>query len=148
MSRDPDATSRHPAPHAEKLPTGLALFMLFGGPAAWLVQVCLSASMLSWSCYPMTERLPAPMPGYGWTRIGALVLLALCVGVALAAGFVSRAKLNEVKNEKSGGHAELIEVGHGRTRFTALWGVILGFGFTIASLLTLVAFIMVPRCVG
>jgi hypothetical protein len=142
------APDPHPAPHAEKLSTGRALFMLFGGPLAWFVQLCISVPLLGWPCFPAMDRYVVPMPNYAWTRAGAIVLLAACVGVALAAGIVSLSKLREVRNETDGGHAELIEVGHGRTRFTALWGVVLGFGFAIATFLTLIPFLMVSRCAG
>jgi hypothetical protein len=142
------APNPHPAPHADKLSTRRAFFMLFGGPIAWFVQLCGSVWLLGWPCYPMMDRYAQPMPNYGWTRAGAGGLLAICLMVALAAGLVSLAKLREVKDEKAGDHTDLIEVGHGRTRFTAMWGVILGFGFAIASILTIVPFLTVSRCVG
>ena len=101
MSRDSDALSHHPAPHAERL-------------SSW----------------------------------GALAVLLLCALVALAAGLLSWRKLREVKDEHPSDGRHLVEAGHGRTRFVALWGVILGLGFTVATLVTLVAFALVPRCAG
>lgn len=140
--------SHHPAPHAERLSTPMALFMLFGGPLAWFVQLGACVALIDWPCYPMMDRYAAPMPNYDWTRLASVAITVLCAAVALVAGAVSLAKLREVREESAGGHAELIEVGRGRTRFTALWGVVLGFGFALASVLTLVAFLMVPRCAG
>jgi hypothetical protein len=148
MSGEPAASDRHPAPQADRLSSAMAFFMLFAGPIAWFLQLCLGTAMTGWPCFPMTDRLGEPMAGYGWTRIGALVLLLVCALIALAAGLVSLAKLREVRGEKGGGHAELLEIGHGRTRFVAIWGVILGLGFALATLATLVAFAMVPRCAG
>jgi len=141
MSPDP-----HPAPRAASLSTRMALFMLFGGPLAWFVQLCGSVALLGWPCFPMMDRLAAPLPHYGWTRAGAVVLLVVTLAPALIAGFVSWAKLNQVRGEKEGGHEALIEIGHGRTRFTAMWGVILGFGFAIATLLTAIPLLLLPRC--
>ena len=145
MSRAPD---QHPAPHGHKLSTGQAFFILFGGPLAWFVQLCGSVALLGWPCFPMMDRYVEPMPHYGWTRGGAVVLLVLCVAVALATGWLSLAKLREVKDEKEGDHTDLIEIGHGRTRFIAMWGAILGFGFAIASILTIVPFLTESRCAG
>jgi len=141
MSPDP-----HPAPHADKLSTRRAMFMLFGGPLAWFVQLCGSVALLGWPCFPMMDRLAAPLPHYGWTRPAAVALLVVMLAAALVTGFVSLAKLNEVRHEKEGGHTELIEIGRGRTRFTAMWGVVLGFGFALATLLTAIPLLMIPRC--
>lgn len=141
-------SSPHPAPHGHKLSTRRAFFMLFGGPVAWFVQLCGSVWLLGWPCFPMTERYMRPMPHFGWTRPVAIVLLILAMLVALAAGLVSLAKLREVQDEKEGSHSDLIEIGHGRTRFTAMWGVILGFAFAIAILLTVIPFLTVSRCAG
>lgn len=138
----------HPAPHGHKLSTGQAFFMLFGGPVAWFAQLCGSVALLGWPCFPMMDRYVQPIPHYGWTRSGAIVLLVLCLIVSLAAGMVSLAKLREVRDEKEGSHTDLIEIGHGRTRFTAMWGVILGFAFAVAILLTIIPFLTVARCVG
>jgi len=138
----------HPAPHGDRLSTWLAFFILCAGPIAWLVQLCGSAALLGWPCFPMMDRYALPLPNYGWTRGGAIALLVLCLGVAIAAGLVSLIKLAEVRHEKEGDHADLIEIGHGRTRFLALWGVVLSFGFAVAMLLTIVPFLAVPRCAG
>jgi len=141
-------SSPHPAPHGHKLSTPRAYFMLFGGPIAWFVQLCGSVWLLGWPCFPMMDRYVQPMPHFGWTRPAAIVLLVLCTGVALAAGIASLGTLREVREEKEGSHTDLIEIGHGRTRFTAMWGVILGFAFAVAILLTIVPFLTVSRCVG
>lgn len=143
-----DGLTPHPAPHAERIPTTQAFFMLFGGPVAWFAQICIGVTMLSWPCYPTTDRFPVPLPRYDWTRTGAILLSVLCVAIALAAGGMALAKLREVAHEKTGGHGSLIEIGHGRTRFTALWGVILGFGFALAAMLTTIPFLMVSQCAG
>ena len=138
----------HPAPHGHKLSTGRAFFMLFGGPVAWFVQLCGSVWLLGWPCFPMTDRYAVPMPPFGWTRPAAIVLLVVSVAIAVAAGWVSLITLRAVMAEKEGSHTDLIEIGHGRTRFTAMWGAILGFGFAVATLLTIIPFLTVSRCAG
>jgi hypothetical protein len=148
MSPGPESLSHHPAPHARKLSNARAFFILFGGPLAWFVQFNLGVMLSGWPCYPSERRLAAPPPDYDWTRTGAVIVLGLGVLVALAAGFSAQLMLRRVRDEVEGGHAELAEIGHGRTRFIALWGVALGYGSAIAAALTLVAFLLVPRCAG
>lgn len=148
MSRDRQALSHHPAPQTERLSTPMTFFMLFGGPAAWLVQLCIGDALLSWPCFPSISKLSAPTPGYDWTGTAAWALLLAATGVALAATLLSGLRLRELKDEDEGGHAELMHVGHGRTRFIALWGVILGAGFAVATLATVAGFALVPRCAG
>lgn len=139
---------QHPAPQADKLSTGMALTMLFAGPLAWFLQLCASVVLLGWPCFPMMDRLGQPMLHYGWTRLAAAVLLLIALAVAVAAGLLSLRKLREVSDEKEGGHRDLIEIGHGRTRFTAMWGVILSFSFAVVIVLTAIPFLLVPRCVA
>jgi hypothetical protein len=138
----------HPAPHRDRL-TGLrASLLLYTGPLAWFVQLNVGVMMTSWPCFPSMDRLDRPLPGYEWTHIAALAVLVASALVASIAGLLSWRKFVEVREEEEGGHAELIELGHGRTRFVALWGTYLGLGFALATLVTLVAFAMVSRCLG
>lgn len=143
-----DARRPDPAPEAEKLPTGISFFILFGGPVAWFVQTCVAVPMLSWPCYPHADRLASPLLGFAWTRPAAILLSLLCIAISVAAGITARTKLREIGREEEGSDAHLVKVGHGRTRFTALWGLILSFSFAILSALTLIPFLMVSRCAG
>ncbi|MDB5669336.1 MAG: hypothetical protein JWO25_295 [Alphaproteobacteria bacterium] len=148
MSQGPESLSHHPAPDAHKLSSARAFFILFGGPLAWFVQFNLGVILSGWPCYPSDRRLAAPPPDYEWTRAGAMAVLVLALLVAIAAGASAQIMLRRVRDEAEGGHAELAEIGHGRTRFIALWGIALGYGSAVAAALTLVAFLLVPRCAG
>lgn len=148
MSRDRSSLSHHPAPHADRLSTPAASFILLTGPLAWFVQLCTGFMLLSWPCYPGDIRLVEPLAGYGWTRLAALLVLLACALLAAASGAFAWRKYQEVREEREGGHADLIHIGHGRTRFIALWGAILGVGFTLTTLATLAGFALVPRCIG
>ncbi len=140
--------SHHPAPHGDRLSPWRAAFILVGGPAVWLLQLMIGASLSGWSCFPAEERLWSELAGFGWTRTAAIIVIAAAVLVAAASGMAARADWRRVRHEEEGGHAALAEIGHGRTRFIALWGMAFGFGSTLASLITLVAFLLVPRCAG
>ena len=139
---------QHPAPQRDRLSTLAASLMLYTGPIAWIAQICVGEMMTSWPCFPDMDRRSSPVPGYEWAPIGALIVLVSCALAASAAGYASWRKFAEVRDEREGGHDELAEIGHGRTRFVALWGVYLGVGFALASLVTLVAFALVPQCLG
>ena len=115
---------------------------------SWFVQLCGSVALLGWPCFPTTDRFAVPVAHYGWSRTAGIVLLLLCLAVALASAFVGLAKFRQVRDEKEGGKTALIEVGHGRTRFTALWGAIMSFGFALAIAVTAVPFLMVSQCAG
>jgi hypothetical protein len=70
------------------------------------------------------------------------------VFIAMVAVWVSWRNLRKTHDEHPGGHGHLMETGTGRTRFLALWGVMLGGGFALASVVTGVAFAVLPRCAG
>ncbi|MGN6818741.1 MAG: hypothetical protein ACTHJR_08725 [Sphingomonas sp.] len=138
----------HPAPHRNKLSSWTASVLLYTGPLAWVLQICVGEMMTSWPCYPDMDRRTAPIAGYEWTWLGAIVVLALCALAACVAGLLGWRKFREVRDEREGGHEALLEIGHGRTRFISLWAAYLGLGFALATLVTLVAFILVPPCLG
>lgn len=148
MTRRADALSRHPAPRSDEISTGMTAFILFTGPLAWFTQFCVGFALISWPCFPDESRRVLPIAGYGWSGGAALILLLACALLAIVSGFVAWRLLRRVADEAPGGHAHLIEAGHGRTRFVALWGTILGVGFSIATLATLAGFALVPRCAG
>jgi hypothetical protein len=148
MSADHATLSHHPAPHRERATSVEIAFGLLGGPVAWFAQLCAGFALSSWPCFPNDQLMRVPAPGFSWTwnAIGLVSLAAL--GVALSAMFVSRRLLLRTRDEDHGGHAHLVEVGAGRTRFLALWGTIAGGAFAVATAFTGVAFFILPRCAG
>ena len=138
----------HPAPRRDRLSPWTASLLLYTGPVAWLVQIGVGEAMTSWPCFASAERRTIAMPGYGWMWIGAIAVLVLCALAASVAGWLAGNKFRDVREERKGGQDELVSVGCGRTRFVALWGIYLGLGFALATLVTLVAFILVPPCLG
>ena len=77
-----------------------------------------------------------------------VVLLIASVVIAIAAFFAAYGNFQRTRDEGHGGHAHLMEVGTGRTRFIALWGMLLGAGFAVATVIDAVAFLVLPRCAG
>ncbi|OJU22563.1 MULTISPECIES: hypothetical protein [unclassified Sphingomonas] len=115
-----------------------ASLLLCTGPIAWLVQLCVGAMMTSWPCFPETERRLAPLPGYRWTYAAAIALLVTCALAAALAGVMSWRRFAAARGDAT----------EERTRFIGLWGMCLGAGFALATLITLVAFLLVPQCLG
>lgn len=137
-----------PAPQAHRLSSLGASVLLYTGPLAWLAQLMLGEMLTSWPCFPGPQHLDAPLAGYDWTRLASILLLLACALAAWGAGFASWRVFCSVRDEGKGGHDTLVEIGDGRTRFIALWGVYLGVGFGIVTLVTLAGFATVPRCLG
>lgn len=148
MSTQDTTLNHHPAPHRDKAPVFQSGFGLLGGPLAWFVQLCVGYALSSWPCFSHDERRVAPLNGYEWTwaALGGVSLAALVV--AIAALYVSANIYRRTRNEQRGNHWHLLEVGSGRTRFLALWGMIGGGGFAIAISFTAVGFFILPRCGG
>ncbi len=148
MTTDQASLSHHPAPHREHASTFASAFGLLGGPLAWFIQLCAGYGMASWSCFPKDQRVIAPPDTAAWTWPTMVTLLIASIVIATAAFFAARHNFKRTQAEGEGGHAHLLEVGTGRTRFIALWGMILGAGFAAATVIDAVAFVVLPRCAG
>ncbi len=75
------------------------------------------------------------------TTLGAFV-------VALLALRVSWRALGSAKSQASAEAGHSIDASSGRMRFLALWGVLLGASFALATAITGAIFIALPRCAG
>ena len=132
--------SHHPAPQRSEARRGRLAFAVAGGPLAWIVQLGAGYAIFSLACYVGPERDAGPMAG-SWTL--AVVVYVDCLLVALAAAILSAMLFRRTRGEAEG---SLIEHGHGRTRFVALWGMLLGFGFAAVILVNGIAMIGVTPC--
>jgi hypothetical protein len=148
MNATPEDVSRHPAPHADRVKLGELFFGVSGGPLAWYFQLCTGYALASEPCFRDGVRVAAPLAGLQWTWPAMIVAMLAGVVIALLALGVSWRVFRRTQQEASGGSAHLLEVGAGRTRFLALWGVLLGSAFAFAAAMTAVAFILLPRCAG
>jgi hypothetical protein len=148
MSAPHQTLSQHPAPHRDRVSALELAFAVAGGPVAWFLQFNAGYALASWPCFPGDHRMQLPMDGYAWSFPAMVVVMIAGVVIALAALWISWRALQRTRQESPGDHRHLLEVGSGRTRFLALWGVVLGGGFALASLVTGVAFVFLPRCAG
>jgi hypothetical protein len=135
---------RSPAPRSRAL-SGESVFGLIGGPLAWYGQLCAGYALASWPCFAKDQRSLAPLPGYAWTAHAMITLLIAGVVIALAAFIVSARAFARARQASA--DAATNSDG-GRQRFLALWGMWLGASFAIATLMTAIAFVVLPRCAG
>jgi hypothetical protein len=115
--------------------SGTGAIVLFAAPLAWFAELNVGYVLATEPCFPADERLSAPAPHWAWTHAGLFGLAGICLLVALWGFLVSYAALRR-------------EPGESRNRFAALWGVAFGGGFFVATLLTAVGLILLPRCGG
>jgi O-antigen/teichoic acid export membrane protein len=125
-----------------------SFFALFAGPLAWVVQLYSCYALASQACYPGSERrltLPAHL---GWTRTAiAIVMIVACL-VSLLALVSSLRSYRRSTGEMGRDAAEVARAAAQRTCFLALWGVIFGAGAAVGSVLTLLAYFVLPQCAG
>jgi hypothetical protein len=136
------------APQAHRVKLHESFFGLFGGPIAWFLQFCAGYALASEPCFRAGERLAAPVPAMQWTLLAMLLSMTAGVAVALLSLIVSWRAYRRTKHEASGETTHLVEAGVGRTQFLSLWGVLLGSAFAVATAMTGVAFLTLPRCAG
>jgi hypothetical protein len=148
MNATAQQANPRPAPHADRVAPRELFFGLWGGPLAWYVQLCAGFALASQPCFRGGMRLAAPLRGAQWTWPAMILIMISAVVVALLALLVSSRAFRRTRTEGSGDAAHLSEVGTGRTRYLALWGVLLSAAFALAAAISAVAFITVPRCAG
>jgi amino acid transporter len=140
--------AEHPAPQAQRVSSRESFFALFAGPLAWFIQLVVGYALASEPCFRARSRAAAPPPELLWTKPGMVALTVVAVAISMASFAISMRAFNRTRNEARGGAHHVMEAGAGRTRFLALWGMVLGAGFAVAAAITAVAFIAVPRCAG
>jgi len=121
-------------------------FGLWGGPVAWFIQLCAGYGLASWPCFPNDHRLVAPRISWSMDLMDALLIVGVLI--ALAAAYVSSQTLVAARAEMRAVAGTGASAAAGRKCFLALWGIVWGVGFAVATAFTAVAFIALPRCGG
>jgi len=123
-------------------------FALFGGPIAWLIQLCGGYALATEPCFVNGMRLPSAPAGAQWTSAAMILLMVGAVVVALASLLVSWRAFKRARDATHGEPHHLTKTRVGRARFLALWGGVLGGSFAVITAVTAVAFVTMPRCAG
>jgi hypothetical protein len=148
MMADRTFVARHPQPRPARIPTTAATFALVGGPLAWFIGLCANFWLASWSCFPKDQRGITPIEGIGWSWPAMLAVWAAAMLVALLALLASWRLLRDTKEARERDYYHVIEDGDGRLAFLSLWGLLLSGGALLTLSLTVVAFVVLPRCGG
>ena len=142
------ALTHPPAPRARHVRLAQIAIAIAAGPLAWFTLVCAGEVLADEPCFPDGHRFLRPVPALQWTWPALIVLLALCALLALASFLLAFKLYRATRSEEAGRPGGLLDEGVGRTRFMALWGLLYGAGFCIATLFSLAAFVALPRCAG
>ena len=143
---NPRERVQDPAPYRQRASLAWLWFGVIAGPLFWFVQEWLNYAFSSYTCYPGDTPLAAVPAGWNWYRSGMYGIDAAAFLVALTAGYVSWRAWVATRGEKPGGVDEAMELGEGRTRFFAIWGMMYSVAFLGAILFQTIASIMVPLC--
>jgi hypothetical protein len=138
-------TASHPAPHRERVRLWMLIFGMIAAPSLWLAQLLLSYGISALACYggdhPTTIAAGTPV------RTALFAFDAVALIAALAGGIVSYTCWRAVHAEQQHGQHHALEVGEGRTRFMALWGIMSSLCFFGAIAFNTIASVMAPLCV-
>lgn len=134
----------HPAPHRGMVSDAVLFSALLAAPLAWAAQLLLNYALAANACFP--RQAPGAAPRWEWLHAGLLGVNLAALAIAIAATFVSAAMWRRTSGEAHGGHDQLIDVGQGRTRFFAIWGVWSGVWFIIQILFGTIAAIGALGC--
>lgn len=136
--------TRHPAPARHQASLGSLCFSLAAPPVAWSVQSIAGYGVSSAACFPGDTPRMTPLFADLWPWLLAINAAALVVGV-LGILFAYR-NWRATRGETGGNSQHLIERGEGRTRFLAMWGLLLGSGFIVATLFSSATLLISPLC--
>jgi hypothetical protein len=131
----------HPAPERHRVSLGLLATALIAVPSMWALRLVVNYGIDSHFCFP-TETRRNVLPGWAWPTLLGIDLAT--VAVTIIAMLVSYHYWRRTRDEVA--DAPLIETGEGRSRFLAVWALIVGVGFLIAVLFDLVGLWIVPVC--
>jgi hypothetical protein len=137
-------TSTQPAPHRHRAEFRVLLFGAAAAPLVWMGHLWLSYGLSSRTCFP-ADMANAGVSGAG-LRDALLAFDAGAIVVTLIALAVSYRSWRTTRAETSGRVEHTVEIGEGRTRFLAVWGMISSLMFLVAVVFAAIASVMVPLC--
>jgi hypothetical protein len=134
----------HPAPHRHRIGLVWLLLAIFAPPAVWSVHLIVNYASASRACYP--DGSPQSAPAVHWLWL--LLIIVDVVSLLISAGAVAIAYRSwQISAEEMAEHTSpMVETGEGRTRFLAIWGLLIGAGFFVAVIFDFVGLWILPIC--
>ena len=140
MANHPQPDSTHPSPHRGRVSLAALWFGICGAPFAWIA-LELSSYVLSMGV--CTSQANANTGGV-WT---AMLVASIVAGlIALVATVVAINNWRQTRHESAGSAHNLLEVGEGRSRFLAMFGLLTSAGFIVAFIFSATTLLVVPLC--
>lgn len=136
----------HPAPHRHRVGIGTLTFNVLAAPSVWALRLYVNYGLASRYCFPGQQPRPVVPRGPGWIWPTLLALDLLTLALAAMSIVLSYRNWRLSRQEMAGRTGDLLEIGEGRTRFLALWGMVIGAGFAVATGFDLIALLWIPLC--
>ena len=123
----------------------VGFFRVFGGPVAWFVELCAGFALATQPC--LIDGVPMTKPAsVQWAGPTTAVLMGIAVLVALFAVVMAWHAFKRARIAIEADEPDSMDAGVGRAQFLALWGILLGCVFALATAMTAVGFLVLPRC--
>jgi hypothetical protein len=138
--------AHHPAPHRERISGAMWFTSVFGAPIAAGIDLMVDYFLVGHACYPGMTPLAAPIPGFGWTWIGVLLIHLTAIVLSIGAFLLSH-RMWRLTGPDEGHAHQLMEKGEGRNRFLGIIGMAFGVMFFLISSAETIAMGLVRLCV-
>lgn len=144
MKETAKAPVSHPAPSRDRV-SNLRLFAaLTLAPGGWITQLLASYFFSANACAARAHGMSPDLVPALWLLL--LVINALCLVMGTFGMTFALQSWTRTRAEKKGDAHHLIDVGEGRTRFTALSAVIVSGIFLFAICCEFAALLIIQRC--
>jgi hypothetical protein len=140
-----DTAVAHPSPHRHRVSFAALMFGMIAAPIFWLGHLMLSYGVSAVACYGSDH--PTIIASATALRSALIVFDSIAIIAAIAGGIVSYMSWRRVRNEKEGDQRQALEIGDGRARFMALWGIMSSLWFLGAIVFSTIASVTVPLCI-
>lgn len=140
----PDSDIDHPSPHRDKVSLGALWFGIWGAPVAWTALELISYVLSMGVC---GADAPAPDSPHAKAVWGAMLVTCILTSLlVLAATAVAINNWRRTRHEHKGSAHHLLEVGEGRARFLAMFGLLISAGFIVAFIFVAASLLLLPLC--
>ncbi|HVX75538.1 MAG TPA: hypothetical protein VHB49_05385 [Bradyrhizobium sp.] len=104
-------------------------FATLAPPLAWSVHLVASYALASYSCFP--DGTPQASPSFDGLRSLLIAIDIVTMAIAVVAIVISYWNWTKISEEMAVTQSPMMETGEGRTRFLAIWGLLIGVGFLV-----------------
>lgn len=134
----------HPAPYRGRTTLLELIFVTVGPPLGWSLHLVVNYAFASQSCYPDGRPLISPLFRGLWPLLIAVDVASLAISAS--AVIVGYRLWQATSEEVTQIEPAIMEEGEGRTRFLAIWGMLIGIGFFVAVFFDFVGLWILPIC--